>query len=73
MDFKAMLKEKVRLNEDEKIVDMIRKGLKEKGGYCPCKLGKLPENKCICEEFRAQIMDENYEGLCHCGLYYTKK
>ena len=42
-------------------------------GFCPCKLGKLPENKCMCEEFKAQIKDPEFEGYCHCMLYYKTK
>jgi len=64
---------KIRLNENEEIVKTIREGLKAKDGYCPCKLGKKPENKCMCEEFKAQIADENFEGYCHCQLYYKEK
>lgn len=63
---------KVRLNENIEIVKRIREGLEKKDGYCPCKVGKLPENKCMCEEFRNQIKDENYEGYCHCKLYYKE-
>lgn len=50
-------------------VDKIKKELKENDGYCPCKIQRMPENKCICEEFRN--MDS--EGICHCGLYYKVK
>jgi ferredoxin-thioredoxin reductase catalytic subunit len=64
---------KVRLNEDKSVVEEIRAGLKAKGGFCPCKVGKLPENKCMCEEFRAQIADPEFEGYCHCMLYYKSK
>ena len=39
---------KVRYNDDETVVRMIKKGLEEKGGYCPCRLEKTEENKCIC-------------------------
>lgn len=60
----------VRLNEDKEMVALIKKGLAEKDGFCPCKMGKLPENKCMCEEFRAQIADTEFEGYCHCMLYY---
>ena len=63
----------IRLNEDKNIVKAIKEGLKEKGGYCPCKLGKLEENKCMCEEFKAQIADPDFEGYCHCMLYYKSK
>lgn len=64
---------KVTFNPDKEIVETVRKGLKEKGGYCPCKFGKKPENKCMCEEFRQQIADPDFEGFCHCMLYYKKK
>ena len=63
----------VRLNEDKEMVEMIRAGLKEKDGYCPCRFGKEEKYKCICEEFRAQINDPDYEGFCHCMLYYKTK
>lgn len=63
----------VRLNEDKEIVSQIQQGLKNKDGYCPCKIGKLPENKCMCQEFRDQIADSNFEGYCHCMLYYKSK
>ena len=64
---------KIRLNPDEKLVAMIKKGLKEKNGHCPCQIGSTPENKCMCQEFREQIADENFEGYCHCMLYYKEK
>lgn len=63
----------IRLNDDKRVVEEIREGLRQKDGYCPCKVGKLPENKCMCEEFRKQMQDENFEGYCHCKLYYKEK
>lgn len=63
----------VKLNEDKAVVERIREGLKQKGGYCPCRLGNESENKCICEEFRQQIADPDFEGYCHCMLYYKTK
>ena len=48
-------------------------GLKAKDGYCPCRLPKKEEYKCICEEFRQQIADPDFEGYCHCMLYYKSK
>ena len=60
----------VRLNENKEIVERIKAGLKAKDGYCPCRLPKTEEFKCICEEFRAQIADPDFEGYCHCMLYY---
>ncbi len=63
----------VRLNEDKETVKILREGLKNKNGYCPCKLEIIPENKCMCEEFRKQIADPEFEGYCHCRLYYKEK
>jgi len=60
----------VRLNENEEVVKTIREGLKRTGGYCPCRLQRTEENKCICQEFRQQIADPNFKGYCHCLLYY---
>ena len=60
----------VRLNDDKEMVQMIRDGLKRTGGYCPCRLERTEENKCICKEFREQIADPDYTGYCHCLLYY---
>jgi len=33
-------------------------------GYCPCKVEKTPDTKCMCKEFRDQK-----RGVCSCGLY----
>jgi ferredoxin-thioredoxin reductase catalytic subunit len=63
----------VRLNENQEIVDLIRKGLREKNGYCPCRLEINEDNKCMCKEFRDQIADPDFEGYCHCMLYYKSK
>ncbi len=63
----------VRLNEDKEMVKQIKEGLKAKNGYCPCKLQMTEENKCMCKEFREQIADPNFEGYCHCMLYYKSK
>ena len=61
---------KVQLNSDKKQVDAIKEGLKKTGGYCPCKLERSEDNKCMCKEFREQIKDPKFEGYCHCRLYY---
>ena len=60
----------VRLNEDKEMVAAIKEGLKRTGGYCPCRLERSEENKCICKEFRDQIADPDFKGYCHCLLYY---
>lgn len=63
----------IKLNENKEIVQKIKEGLKAKGGYCPCRLEKSEENKCICKEFKDQINDPDFEGFCHCMLYYKTK
>ena len=60
---------KVTLNTDAKLVKVVRDGLVKKGGYCPCRLPKNPEFFCPCDEFKAQLADPDYHGLCHCRLY----
>ena len=60
---------KVVLNQDEKIVKVVRDGLIRKGGYCPCRLPKNPEFFCPCDEFKGQLADPAFHGLCHCRLY----
>ena len=62
----------VRLNEDKEMVASIREGLNRTGGYCPCRLQRTEETKCICAEFRAQIADPDFTGYCHCMLYYKE-
>ena len=64
---------KIRLNEDAEIVRTIKDGLKRKGGYCPCRIEKNEDTKCMCKEFREQIADPDFEGYCHCLLYYKEK
>jgi ferredoxin-thioredoxin reductase catalytic subunit len=64
-----MRKYKISLNSDEDHVRQIKEGLASNDGYCPCRIGRLPENKCMCQEFKDQLKDDNFEGLCHCGLY----
>ena len=64
---------RIRLNEDKEIVKAIKEGLKRTGGYCPCKFEKTEDTKCMCKEFRDQIKDPNFEGYCHCLLYYKSK
>ena len=47
--------------------------LLKKGLYCPCRLQKIEDNVCMCREFREQIADPEFEGYCHCRLYYKEK
>lgn len=64
---------KITLNPDKAFVDGMKAKMKENGGYCPCRLERIDDNKCVCKEFREQISDEAFEGYCHCMLYYKSK
>ena len=58
----------IKQNHDKEYANEVRKKLKDNGGYCPCRLEKTPDTKCMCKDFR-----EMEEGMCHCGLYLKGK
>ena len=64
---------KILLNENEEIVKTIKERREARGGYCPCRLEKSEDNLCMCKEFRDQIADPDFEGYCHCMLYYKQR
>ena len=64
---------KIRYNENEDIVKLVKEGLEKSGGYCPCRRERTEDNICMCKEFKEQIKDPNFEGYCHCMLYYKEK
>lgn len=64
---------KIRLNEDKEIVKLLKDAMKQNGGYCPCRFVHNEDTKCMCKEFREQIADPEFEGYCHCMLYYKEK
>lgn len=64
---------KVRFNDNKEVVDAVKEGLVKTGGYCPCRLEKTADTKCMCKEFRDQVADPDFEGYCHCMLYYKEK
>jgi len=55
---------KIRVSDDTELVAEIRQKLKENNNYCPCRIEKTDDTKCMCKEFR-----EQESGECHCGLY----
>ena len=63
----------IKLNDDKEIVKTIKEGLKKNKGYSHCRVEKNEDTKCMCKEFREQIADPNFEGYCHCMLYYKSK
>ena len=64
---------KIYFNPDEKLVAAIRKGLMKKEGHCPCRLQEKEDTLSNGQEFREQIADPDFEGFCHCRLYYKEK
>ena len=50
------------VNPDDVFVKNFKKRLKQNNGFCPCKLQRIPDNKCPCKDFRET-------GECTCGLY----
>ena len=66
---------KVRFNEDHEVVKHIQEGLKQTGGYCPCRLYRYRKYcrccKCYCIGWcRCSILDvdsrffRNVNGIC---------
>ena len=64
---------KIRLNENKEVVEAVREGLRRTGGYCPCRLERTDDFICMCREFKEQCADPDFEGYCHCMLYYKEK
>jgi len=58
----------IRLSENKELAQGIREKLKKNGGYCPCRIERTEDTKCICKEFR-----EQESGECHCGLFIKDK
>ena len=63
---------KIVVTDNKELKTEIKQKLKENGGYCPCKIEKTPDTKCMCKEFRNMIK-QSQEGECHCGLYIAKR
>lgn len=59
---------KIIINPDKAVVTEVREGLKRTGGYCPCRVVRNEDTKCLCKEFRDQ-MTKGILGECYCGLY----
>ena len=59
---------RLHVTDNKELVEIIRQGLKENDGYCPCifqSKGK-DEYKCICKDMRENVQ---VGQTCHCGLY----
>lgn len=62
----------VKKNPDKTFCDDFLKKLIANNNYCPCRIEKIPENRCMCKEFRELLEDDTFSGYCHCG-YYIKE
>ena len=63
----------IRLNPDPEIVKVVKEGLKARDNHCPCVREMSDDTICMCKQFREQIADPDFEGYCHCMLYYKEK
>lgn len=61
---------KITQNPNKKYADEIKQKLKDNEGYCPCRLQKTEDTKCMCKEFRDKL-GRKESGYCHCELYYA--
>ena len=69
-EIRALFKDaRATRNPNRALADRVLQGVFRKNGFCPCRLEKRPEFFCPCDEFKAQLADPNYHGLCHCQLY----
>jgi hypothetical protein len=55
-------------NPDEEKWEEIRQRIKDNDGYCPCRLERVPENRCMCQQF----LNRDSEGWCKCRAYFKK-
>ena len=67
-DFKIFRKEGWKLNENDKVVNGIIKGLCRSDGHCPChnKYAGTDDDICPCKAYRE-------EDCCCCALYVKEK
>lgn len=59
---------RIAVNSDKEFVKEMSKAIKDNNGYCPCRIEKTKDTKCMCKEFR-----DMEEGTCHCGLFIKYK
>jgi len=58
----------IQKKPDRDYVREVQKQLKQNSGYCPSRLERNADTKCICKEFREQD-----SGMCRCGLYIKNR
>lgn len=63
---------KIHVTENKELASIIREGLKENNGYCPCIANSKGQEKykCMCEDFLYNVKSGE---SCHCGLYIKEE
>lgn len=64
---------KITVNENQHHFDKVWDALRKTKGYCPCVVNPVEDDLCMCKDFRDKIADPDFEGWCHCKLYYKEK
>ena len=62
INYNEVINMKIRLTSDEEQRQTIQQALQENDDYCPCRLQKTPDTKCMCKEFREQESGEKTLG-----------
>lgn len=65
-DYKVRLNEKLTVKKVNAILDAIDKN----DGYCPCQVGKTPDTKCHCSDFKN---NKKIGEPCICNIYVKQK
>lgn len=65
---------KLKKTEDSELLAEINRQLEENGNYCPCRLEKTKDSKCMCKYFRDAVRAARESGStepieCDCGLW----
>ena len=68
-----VIKLKILLNPDKENVKEVLKKLIRTGGNSPYMLIRRHATLSLCDDFRAKIADPEFEGYCHCLMYYKQK
>ena len=63
---------KVRLNENEEIVKMVKEDLRKRA-VTALYAGDQQDTRVYVSRIPDQIADPDFEGYCHCMLYYKER
>ena len=64
---------RILVNSDKEHAERIRAAISKRNGHCPCAIVTNDDTLCMCKDFRDSISDPEFEGFCHCKLYYKEK